>query len=171
MAHGERLRHGRHRARAAQAVPDERHEPARRAAEQTLPLLSRETRDELGAYADGVNAWLARNELPEQYASVQVTEVAPWSALDSVLALKLLTFSLSFDLDWSKEFGPEFDAIMGDQQLARAKAILMAHNGTTENEAYQDLRRQAMERRISIEEVAKSIVLSEEHLRASPKRA
>jgi hypothetical protein len=25
--------------------------------------------------------------------------------------------SLSFDLDWSKEFGPEFDAIMGDQQL------------------------------------------------------
>ncbi|MCD1262105.1 ANTAR domain-containing protein [Shinella sp. AETb1-6] len=60
---------------------------------------------------------------------------------------------------------------MGDQQLARAKAILMAHNGATENEAYQDLRRQAMERRVSIEEVAKSIVLSEEHLRASPKRA
>jgi hypothetical protein len=26
--------------------------------------------------------------------------------------------SLSFDLDWTLEYGPEFDAIMGDQQLA-----------------------------------------------------
>lgn len=25
--------------------------------------------------------------------------------------------SLSFDLDWTKEYGPEFDSIMGDQQL------------------------------------------------------
>jgi penicillin amidase len=71
----------------------------RRTAEQTLPLLSRETQNELAAYADGVNAWLARNELPAQYASVQVTKIAPWSVVDSVLALKLLTFSLSFDLD------------------------------------------------------------------------
>lgn len=61
--------------------------------------------------------------------------------------------------------------VLGDQQLARAKAILMAHNGTTESEAYQELRNQAMARRVSIEEVAKSIVSSEEHLRASGKRA
>lgn len=52
----------------------------RRTAEQTLPLLSSETQRELAAYADGVNAWLARNELPGQYASVQVTKVAPWPA-------------------------------------------------------------------------------------------
>jgi len=32
--------------------------------------------------------------------------------------------SLSFDLDWSKEFGPEFDNIMGDQQLTSDNALL-----------------------------------------------
>jgi penicillin amidase len=71
----------------------------RRAAERTMSVLSRETQDELAAYADGVNAWLARNELPGQYASVQVTEVEPWSVVDSVLVLKLVSFGLSFDLD------------------------------------------------------------------------
>lgn len=71
----------------------------RRSAERTLSVLSRNTRDELRAYADGVNAWIARNELPGQYGSVQVTEVEPWSVVDSVLALKLVAFSLSFDLD------------------------------------------------------------------------
>jgi penicillin amidase len=71
----------------------------RRSAERTMSVLSRKTRDELRAYADGVNAWIARNELPGQYASVQVTEVEPWSVVDSVLALKLVSFSLSFDLD------------------------------------------------------------------------
>lgn len=34
--------------------------------------------------------------------------------------------SLSFDLDWSKEFGPEFDAIMGDQQLRSDDPLLRA---------------------------------------------
>ena len=34
--------------------------------------------------------------------------------------------SLSFDLDWSKEFGPEFDAIMGDQQLGSDDPLLRA---------------------------------------------
>lgn len=34
--------------------------------------------------------------------------------------------SLSFDLDWSKEFGPEFDAIMGDQQLGSDNPLLQA---------------------------------------------
>jgi penicillin amidase len=71
----------------------------RRSAEGTMSVLSRKTREELRAYADGVNAWIARNRLPGQYASVQVTKVEPWSAVDSVLALKLLSFSLSFDLD------------------------------------------------------------------------
>jgi len=32
--------------------------------------------------------------------------------------------SLSFDLDWTKEFGPEFDAIMGDQQLGSDNPLL-----------------------------------------------
>jgi hypothetical protein len=34
--------------------------------------------------------------------------------------------SLSFDLDWSREFGPEFDAIMGDQQLGSDDPLLQA---------------------------------------------
>jgi hypothetical protein len=34
--------------------------------------------------------------------------------------------SLSFDLDWSKEFGPEFDKIMGDQQLTSDNELLRA---------------------------------------------
>ena len=71
----------------------------RRAAERTAPVLSRKTREDLRAYADGVNAWIARNELPGQYASVQVTKVEPWSVVDSLLVLKLVAFSLSFDLD------------------------------------------------------------------------
>ena len=33
--------------------------------------------------------------------------------------------SLSFDLDWTLEYGPEFDAIMGDQQLASDNALLL----------------------------------------------
>jgi penicillin amidase len=71
----------------------------RRSVERGLSVLSRETQDELRAYADGVNAWMARNELPGQYAGVQVTEVEPWTVLDSLLVNKALTFSLSFDLD------------------------------------------------------------------------
>lgn len=34
--------------------------------------------------------------------------------------------SLSFDLDWSQEYGPEFDAIMGDQQLSSDNEMLRA---------------------------------------------
>ena len=71
----------------------------RRSAERTMAVLSPKTRDDLRAYADGVNAWIARNELPGQYASVQVTKAEPWSVVDSVLALKLVAFGLSFDLD------------------------------------------------------------------------
>ena len=71
----------------------------RRTVERSLSVLSSETQADLAAYADGVNAWIARNPLPSQYAAVQVTKVAPWTVTDSLLVNKLLTFSLSFDLD------------------------------------------------------------------------
>ncbi len=71
----------------------------RRTVERSLSVLSSETQADLRAYADGVNAWIARNKLPSQYATVQVTKVAPWTVADSLLVNKLLTFSLSFDLD------------------------------------------------------------------------
>jgi hypothetical protein len=38
--------------------------------------------------------------------------------------------SLSFDLDWSKEFGPEFNRIMGDQQLKSDDDLLRAASPT-----------------------------------------
>ena len=91
----------------------------RRSADRTMSVLSRKTRNELRAYADGVNAWTARNELPGQYASVQVTKVEPWSAMDSVLALKLITFSLSFDLDIDRTTAVQaFDAAGLDGRTA-----------------------------------------------------
>lgn len=34
--------------------------------------------------------------------------------------------SLSFDLDWSRDFGPEFDPIMGDQELSSDDPVLRA---------------------------------------------
>jgi penicillin G amidase len=71
----------------------------RRTAERSLSVLSTETQQELRAYADGVNAWTARNKLPSQYATVQVTKVAPWTVVDSLVVNKTLAFSLSFDLD------------------------------------------------------------------------
>jgi penicillin amidase len=71
----------------------------RRAAERSLPLQSAETRAALAAYSDGVNAWLARNQPPRQYADLLVTRVAPWSPVDSLVILKAISFNLSFDMD------------------------------------------------------------------------
>ena len=63
-------------------------------AERGLPAQAPETQDALRAYADGVNAWIARNRLPSQYAAVQVSRVAPWTPTDSLLAVKALAFTL-----------------------------------------------------------------------------
>jgi len=71
----------------------------RRAAERSLPLLSPEVQAALEAYADGVNAWVARNPLPPEYGLLEITQFEPWTALDSVAVTKLLAFGLSFDLD------------------------------------------------------------------------
>ncbi|HYI08835.1 MAG TPA: penicillin acylase family protein [Thermoanaerobaculia bacterium] len=53
----------------------------------------------LEAYAAGVNAWVAANPLPPEYAAVEITQFEPWTALDSIAVAKLLAFGLSFDLD------------------------------------------------------------------------
>ena len=70
----------------------------RRAAERSLPLLSNATRDALAAYADGVNAYVARHPLPPEYAALEITRVRPWSPADSVAVIKLIGFGLSFEL-------------------------------------------------------------------------
>jgi len=73
----------------------------RRAAVRSLGAISPQSRAVLEAYADGVNAWLAANPLPSEYAALELTKanVPSWTALDSMAILKLLAFGLSFDLD------------------------------------------------------------------------
>jgi AmiR/NasT family two-component response regulator len=59
--------------------------------------------------------------------------------------------------------------VHGDQKMARAKAILMSAHGLSENDAYQEMRRQAMESRIPIEQVANAVIEAENHLRPANK--
>lgn len=56
---------------------------------------------------------------------------------------------------------------LGDQKVAKAKAILMACNSISEPQAYQEMRNRAMVRRIPIDEIANEIISSEHLLRSS----
>ncbi len=72
----------------------------RRAAERSLARYSPEMRTALQAFADGVNAWVQHSgTLPAQYAALEITKFAPWTALDSAVIGKALAFQLSFDID------------------------------------------------------------------------
>ncbi len=72
----------------------------RRAAERSLPVISRESRDALEAYARGVNAWVAgAASLPPEYAALEIRRFQKWTALDSMTVAKSITFSLSFGLE------------------------------------------------------------------------
>jgi penicillin amidase len=53
----------------------------------------------LDAYAAGVNAYVAANPLPPEYAALEITRFEPWTPLDTIVVAKLLAFGLSFDLD------------------------------------------------------------------------
>ncbi len=70
----------------------------RRASELSLPLLSPEVRAALSAYAAGVNAVASASPLPREYAALELTDFRPWTEIDSVSIVKLLTFQLSFDI-------------------------------------------------------------------------
>ncbi len=54
------------------------------------------------------------------------------------------------------------------QQIQKAKAILMGSHGISEDEAYQSIRRQAMAKRISMEEMAVAIINASELLNFRP---
>ncbi len=71
----------------------------RRAAWATYVALGDEMRGQLQSYANGVNAWLASNPLPPEYAGLELTRAAPWTPVDSLVIGKILAFQLSFDLD------------------------------------------------------------------------
>src|SRR5262249_48706242 len=64
----------------------------RRAAERSLPLLSTPTREALQAYAAGVNAYVAANPLPAEYAALELTRFRAWTDADSVAVIKVVTF-------------------------------------------------------------------------------
>lgn len=73
----------------------------RNVAEQEWGLLSPETRALLEAYADGVNAYIARREASElglEYTvlglSVSVADIEPWTPIDSIVWLKAMSWDL-----------------------------------------------------------------------------
>ncbi|MDH3441587.1 MAG: penicillin acylase family protein, partial [Gammaproteobacteria bacterium] len=66
----------------------------RRAAARSLTALSAETRAGLQAYADGVNFFLQTQQLPLEYTLLEITQVAPWTPLDSAVVGKLIAFGL-----------------------------------------------------------------------------
>ncbi|MDQ0068470.1 AmiR/NasT family two-component response regulator [Variovorax boronicumulans] len=57
--------------------------------------------------------------------------------------------------------------ITSDQAMSRAKTILMASKGISEVEAYQAIRAQAMSKRLSMEQIASSIINMETLLQAA----
>ena len=72
----------------------------RRAAERSWLNLSSETQEALKAYAEGVNAYISSAvALPVEYGALELTQVKAWTVVDSLSVAKLLSFSLSFDLD------------------------------------------------------------------------
>ncbi len=58
--------------------------------------------------------------------------------------------------------------LAGMQKVQRARLILMASQGLTEEEAYQTIRRQAMSKRMSLEDMAAAIINAHDLLRAKP---
>ncbi|MCS0497142.1 ANTAR domain-containing protein [Ancylobacter sp. MQZ15Z-1] len=59
----------------------------------------------------------------------------------------------------------------GVQKIQRAKNILMAFQGISEEDAYQSIRRQAMAKRMPMEDMALTIIHASEHLNYRPKDA
>lgn len=69
----------------------------RRAATAAANVISAQTALDLDAYAAGVNAWVASHALPPEYAALELTTFAPWSALDTLTVAKGLAYNLSLD--------------------------------------------------------------------------
>jgi len=71
----------------------------RRAAERTWQAATPRMRAALTAYAEGVNAYSGGRPPPPEYGALELTAVATWTPIDSLVVAKLLSFQLSFDLD------------------------------------------------------------------------
>ena len=72
----------------------------RRAAERSWAAAPPLLRDAVTAYTAGVNAKLGSGApLPPEYGALKLTQVAPWTPVDTIVIGKLVAFQLSFDLD------------------------------------------------------------------------
>lgn len=70
-----------------------------RSSELTWQGASPRARLAFESYAEGVNAWVARHDLPIEYGALQFGDFRPWTPQDSIKVGKLIAFGLSFDLD------------------------------------------------------------------------
>ena len=59
--------------------------------------------------------------------------------------------------------------LAGIQRIQKAKAILMDGQGLNEAEAYESIRRQAMAKRLSMDDMAAAIIHANELLQYRPK--
>lgn len=113
----------------------------RRAAERSLAVISPASRRALEAYARGVNAYVASGAaLPPEYAALELRQFRPWTVLDGMSVIKLLTFGLSFGLDdidntvalqtysavFDRALGPGTGATLFSQDLWRAQPFTLA---------------------------------------------
>lgn len=71
----------------------------RRAAERSYAAASVELRTDVADYAAGVNAWIAGNPLPAEYAALELTQIPAWTPVDTFVIGKSLSFLLSFSLE------------------------------------------------------------------------
>jgi penicillin amidase len=60
----------------------------RAAAEREAEILNAREQQLFQAYADGVNAWLASNPLPSEYAELEIGSVPGWEIVDTLLVVK-----------------------------------------------------------------------------------
>ncbi|HET7365660.1 MAG TPA: penicillin acylase family protein [Burkholderiales bacterium] len=105
----------------------------RRSAELSYTAASPFFRAALDAYAEGVNARLGvLTPLPPEYGALHLTQVAPWTPVDSIVIAKLLAFSLAFELDIDRTvalqsyigaFGPSAGSALYSQDLWRSAAF------------------------------------------------
>lgn len=103
-----------------------------------------------------------------------VLEIGP----HAVLGKPIRPFGLLTNLVVARQAKARDDRLRGrirklEQKLTalrtvdQAKTILMAQKALTEGEAYELIRKQAMSKRLSIEEIARSVINAEELLRIS----
>ncbi|AOT10860.1 penicillin acylase family protein [Pseudoalteromonas luteoviolacea] len=86
-----------------------------RAAEESMPMLSKEASNALDAYVNGVNAWMREaKQLPVEFSILGV-EPEPWTKLDS------LAWSKVFALNLAGNYTNEIQKLIGAQELSAAQ--------------------------------------------------